>query len=117
MLVLTSPEYRVEMFMKEDGKMPTYVSLLKLTEKGIADIKNTPERLKAAKKGVEAMGGKWVAIYAVLGEYDYVAITEFPSDEAGMMFALAIGSAGNIRTTTLKAVTEKEFVDIVKKLP
>ena len=34
-----------------------------------------------------------------------------------MIFALALGSAGNVRTTTLKAFTKEEFAEIVKKLP
>jgi len=97
--------------------MPTYIALMKLTEQGIKDIKTFPQRLEAAKKGMAAVGGKMVAFYSVLGEYDYVAVTEFPSDEVGMGFLLTLGGLGNVRTTTLKAFTEKEFIGIVKKLP
>jgi len=52
-----------------------------------------------------------------MGEYDYVAIGEAPSDEVATTFSLAIGSLGNVRTTTLKAYTKEEFAAIVKKLP
>ena len=52
-----------------------------------------------------------------MGEYDYVGIGEAPSDEVAMTFMLAQGSAGNVRTTTLKAFTKEEFAEIVKKLP
>ncbi|UCG83401.1 MAG: GYD domain-containing protein, partial [Dehalococcoidia bacterium] len=93
--------------------MPTYVALMKLTEQGLKDIKNFPQRLEAAKKGMGAVGGKMVAFYTVLGEYDYVAVTEFPNDEVGMGFLLTLGALGNVRTTTLKAFTESEFTDIV----
>ena len=55
--------------------------------------------------------------YATMGEYDYVTIGELPSDENHMAFILGLGSAGNVRTTTLRAFTEKEFAAIVKKLP
>lgn len=96
--------------------MPSYISLVKLTEQGIKDIKNAPHRMEAARKGVEALGGK-ITIYSVMGEYDYVAIMEFPNDEAGMTFALTLGAAGNIRTTTVKAFNEQEFSAIVKKMP
>lgn len=97
--------------------MPTYIALMKLTEQGLKDIKGFPQRMEAARKGMDAMGGKMVAFYSVLGEYDYVAVTEFPSDEVGMGFLLTLGSLGNLRTTTLKAFTESEFTEIVKKLP
>ncbi len=52
-----------------------------------------------------------------MGEYDYVAIGEAPNDEVTMVFALALGSLGNVRTTTLKAFTTEEFAKIVKRLP
>ena len=97
--------------------MSTYISLMKLTEQGIKDIKNAPRRIETARKGVEAMGGKLIAVYSVMGEYDYVAIAEFPGDEAGMAFLMALGSMGNLRTTSLKAFTEEEFANIVKKVP
>jgi len=94
----------------------TYICLMKATEQGIMDIKNAPGRVEAARKGIEVSGGKMIAFYSVLGDYDYVAVVEMPSDEAGMAFLLILGSLGNVRTTTLKAFTEKEFVDIVKKI-
>ena len=59
--------------------MPTYVNLMKLTDQGIKSIKEFPQRLEAGRKGIEAMGGKMVGFYAVLGEYDYVAIAEMPA--------------------------------------
>jgi uncharacterized protein with GYD domain len=52
-----------------------------------------------------------------MGEYDYAAITEAPSDEVAATFALALGSLGNVRTTTLRAFTKEEFAQMVKKLP
>jgi len=97
--------------------MPTYIALYKLTDQGIKTIKEAPGRVEAAIKGAEKMGGKVIGFYAVLGEYDYVAIGEFPNDEVATTFALAIGSMGNVRTTTLRAYTKGEFAAIVKKLP
>lgn len=97
--------------------MATYVMLMKLTNEGIQDIKNAPERIEEGIKGWEAMGGKVTAFYTVMGEYDYVAIGEGPSDEAALTFLLALGKQGFVRTTTLKAFTREEFAEIVKKLP
>ena len=97
--------------------MPTYIALMKLTEQGLKDIKSFPQRIEAGRKGMEAVGGKMVAFYTVLGEYDYVAVAEFPNDEVGMGFLLSLGALGNVRTTTLKAFTESEFTEIVRKMP
>ena len=97
--------------------MPTYIALYKLTEQGIKNIKNAPGRVEEGIKGAEAMGGKVLGFYTVMGEYDYVSIGEFPNDELAMTFNLALGMKGNVRTTTLKAFTADEFGEIVKKLP
>ena len=87
--------------------MPTYIGLYKYTDHGIKSIKDAPGRVEDAIKGAEALGGKVIGVYSVMGEYDYVTIGEFPSDEAQMTFAIALGSRGNMRTTTLKAFTKR----------
>jgi uncharacterized protein with GYD domain len=45
-----------------------------------------------------------------------VSIFEAPSDEAMAKTLLAIGSGGNVRTTTLKAFGESELRQIVGSL-
>ena len=97
--------------------MPTYIGLYKLTDQGVKTIKDAPGRVEDAIKGAEAIGGKVIGVYSVMGEYDYVTIGEFPSDEHAMTFAMTLGSRGTVRTTTLKAFTKEEFAEIVKKLP
>ncbi len=97
--------------------MPRYIVLMKLTDQGIKAVKDAPGRIEAGQKAIERMGGKLTDFYMVMGEYDYVALSEFPNDEAAATFALALGSLGNVRTTTLRAYTREEFAGIVKKLP
>ncbi len=97
--------------------MPTYIVLYKLTDQGIKNIKEAPQRIEEGIKAIEAVGGKVIGFYSVMGEYDYVGIGEFPNDETVLTLALAIGAQGNVRTTTLKAFTKEEFAEIVKKLP
>ena len=96
--------------------MPTYILLMKLTEQGIKTIKDAPKRVEEGIKAFEKMGGKMLGFYLTTGEYDYVSIGEAPSDEAAVTFALALGSRGNVRTTSLKAFTKEEFAAMVKKL-
>jgi len=90
---------------------------MKFTDQGIKEIKEAPERIEKAFKTLEAMGGRIVEFYTTMGEYDYVAIAEGPSDEVAMTFLLGLGAAGNVRTTTLKAFNREEFVKLVKRLP
>jgi len=97
--------------------MPNYVILMKLTDQGAKTIKEAPGRMEAGIKAFEKMGGKVIGFYAVMGEYDYVGVGEAPSDEVATTFSLAIGSLGNVKTTTLRAYTKEEFAAMVKKLP
>jgi len=97
--------------------MPTYVTLFKWTEQGVKDMKNAHARFAADKKLIESMGGKALGIYVTMGEYDVVAVTEGPGDEAAAAAVLAIASKGNVKSVTMRAFTEKEFGEILKKLP
>lgn len=97
--------------------MNTYITLMKLTDQGVKNVKEAPKRVEDAFKMLEKGGGKLIGFYAVLGEYDYVGIGQSPSDEAVTAFNLALGSLGNLRTLTLRAFTLEEFTGIVKKIP
>jgi len=97
--------------------MPTYISLLRYTHQGITNIKQGPTRLDAAKEAYRQAGGELKAFYLTMGQYDAVVISELPNDIAGAKLALALGSQGNIRTETLRALTEEEFRRTVAELP
>ena len=55
--------------------------------------------------------------YYTFGEYDVVIIIEAPNDDADMSLMLKVGSAGNVRTKTLKAFTADEGMKIIRGLP
>ena len=97
--------------------MALYISLYKLTEQGMKNIKDAPGRYEKGVQPAEAMGGKVLGFYATMGEYDYVSIGEFPNDEVATTFLLALGSLGNVKTTTMKAFSSDQFKEIVGKLP
>lgn len=92
--------------------MPTFVLLMNLTDQGIRDIKNTPARIDAAVKAWEGMGGTMSAFCMTMGAYDYVAVGEAPSDEIAAAFAMSLGKAGNVTTTTLKGFSRDEVARI-----
>ena len=97
--------------------MATYISLLRFTQQGIEDIKESPARLDKAKQAFRAMGAELKEWYLVMGRYDAVVVAEAPDDETVAKLALAIGSAGAIRTETLRAFPEKEYRKIIAALP
>jgi len=97
--------------------METYVILGKFTEKGVANIKESPARLEAARKAVEGAGGKWLGFYLTMGQYDYVLITQAPSALAAASVLMATGAQGNVSTQTMRAFTEEEFKGLVASLP
>jgi uncharacterized protein with GYD domain len=97
--------------------MPTYITLMNMTEQGIKDVKNAPERTARSIKQLEEMGGKLIAIYMCMGEYDYVGIAEAPNDEVAMGFLMALGAGGNVRTKTLRAFSPEEMAKLIGQLP
>jgi uncharacterized protein with GYD domain len=97
--------------------MPTYISLVRWTENGIKNVKESPSRLEAAKQAYEAMGGEIKAFYMVMGQYDMVVVGEVPDDVTASKLALTIGSKGSIRTETFRAYTEDEYKKIISELP
>ena len=97
--------------------MPTYVALLRYTQKGIESVKEGPSRREAAKKLFESVGAKLKDVYITMGRYDAVAIAEAPNDETMARLALTGGSQGFLRTETMRAFTQEEADKIVASLP
>ncbi len=97
--------------------MPTYVTLIKYTQKGVENMKESPTRLDAAKELFKSMGGELKAFYLAMGRYDAVVIAEGPDDETATKLAMMIASAGAIRTETFRVFTEGEYRKIISELP
>lgn len=100
--------------MKE---MPTYIALMKATEKALANPKDLPKQVQEAREAVEKFGGKLLDWNLTMGQYDAVAKVEFPDDYTVAAFTLAIAKTGNQETTTMRAFNETELRHIVDKIP
>ena len=94
--------------------MATYLMLSTLTDEGRKTLKERPERLQAVNKEIEAMGGRVVSQYAVLGEYDFVNVVEAPSNEVIARISVELGSRGTITMTTLPAISVDVFTELLK---
>jgi uncharacterized protein with GYD domain len=97
--------------------MATYVSLLRFTDQGIRNIKDSPSRLEQVKKVLQASGGELKAFYLALGKYDAIVVSEAPNDEVVAKVLLQIGAAGNTRTETMRVFAEPEYRKVISTLP
>ena len=59
--------------------MPTYISLIRFTQKGVETIREGPKRLDIAKQAFRDAGAGLKAFYLVTGQYDAVAVSEAAS--------------------------------------
>lgn len=96
--------------------MATYISLINWTDQGIRNFSDTLQRSDHAKALAQRMGGTIAHIYWTVGQYDLVTVAEFPDDETGTAFLLALGSQGSVRTTTLRAYDADEVAGIIGKV-
>ena len=96
--------------------MPTYVALIDWTDQGIRNVRETVERYDRSTELAEKHGVRFEQIYWTVGPYDIVAIAEAPDVESITAFLLELGSAGNVRTTTLQAYNREEMSSILERI-
>jgi uncharacterized protein with GYD domain len=96
--------------------MATFIALTSFTEQGIRNVKETTKRADAVRETGKKFGVTVKDFYWTLGSCDVVAVFEAPDDASMTAFGLAIGQLGNVRTQTLRAFSQAEMGDVLKKL-
>lgn len=96
--------------------MPIYISQVTLTEKGLEELKGAPGRIEANRKLWDEAGGKLLAWYVVLGDYDYLLITEAPNEKVMVEIALKASRRGRTRFKTFTAISIEEFAQVSARL-
>lgn len=96
--------------------MGTYIALMNFTDQGMRSVKETTKRAEAVMEAAKMFGASMPQIYWTLGQYDLVAVIEAQDEESATAFALAIGSAGNVRGQTLRAFSKDEMNGILGKM-
>ena len=89
----------------------------KWTSQGLQNIKQSPDRLDAARKAYESVGIKLTHFWMVTGQCDMIAILEAPDDVAVAKAILVSTSQGSFTTETSRAFTEDEYRKIIDGLP
>src|SRR3954447_21449768 len=60
--------------------MSHYIALVNYTDKGIANVKDSPNRLDRARALLREMGGEFRQVFLTIGGHDMVVIDEAPDD-------------------------------------
>jgi uncharacterized protein with GYD domain len=79
----------------EEWAMPTHLSLMTLTDKGMRAVRDSPRRLDAAKKMLEEMDGTFRQLFMTMGAYDLVLVYEAPDDALSARFQPLLGAQGD----------------------
>lgn len=96
--------------------MQTYVSLVTFTQHGVQTMKEQGiERAELVKKNAQAVGGNLIQAYYCLGEYDVVAIWEFPDNTSAMQAAVMNAAIGHIQIKTMPAIGRDEWKTLLKE--
>jgi uncharacterized protein with GYD domain len=95
--------------------MPRYAMLLKFTDKGITNAKDSPSRASAFRSAASKAGATVEAEYWLLGEYDGLAIFSAPDEATATALALNLGAQGYVRTCLCRAFDEAEFKGLLAK--
>jgi uncharacterized protein with GYD domain len=97
--------------------MAMYAMLSTVGPDGWATIRENPERVLEVRREVEALGLKVHALYAVMGQYDFLSIIESPDEQSMARAAVMLAARGTMRTTTLQAIPAEDFVASLKQAP
>ena len=96
--------------------MPIYVSLINFSAEGVTTMKDQGvSRSDMVQRNIESLGGRLVDAYYCLGEYDVVAILEFPDNRTAMKAALLNSSLGHIKITTMPALSRTEWRELLQE--
>jgi len=96
--------------------MATYITLLRYTQQGAANVKASPDRLDSGREAFEKLGVEIKDTYLLMGRYDLLCVIEGPDDDTVAKCLLTLGSQGNVQTETMKAWKEDDFRRIVSSL-
>src|SRR5262249_47235948 len=97
--------------------MALYVHLVKLCREAATIVREIAEEFSKVRACNESLGGKCLYVVACFGEYDFVALAEYPDEVAALKGAAYAAAQGNASIQTLPARPIEEFFKLVSELP
>lgn len=92
--------------------MATFISLINLTDQGIRNVKDSPDRFEAFAALAEKAGVKVTTVLYTIGQYDMVVILE-GDEKAAMAVMFKVAAMGNVRSQTLRGYSVNEMRGIL----
>ena len=96
--------------------MTTFVSLINLTDQGIRNVKESPNRFEAFQQMAAKHGVTVKAVYYTVGQFDMIVIVE-GNEKSAIVALLASNALGNVRSQTMLAYSVDEMKDITAMMP
>lgn len=89
--------------------MPTYLSLLRFTDRGAGAIKKSAERAAAFAQAATQRGVRVEAQYWTAGAYDGVLLLSADEETPVLRCLAELTAAGHVRAETLPAFDARQF--------
>lgn len=77
---------------------------------GASTLRQNPARIKAVNAEVEAMGGRVVMQYALLGQWDFLTVIEVPDEATMARIATTLMARGTLKTRTMTAIAVDDYI-------
>lgn len=97
--------------------MPKYLIQTAYTPESWAAMTKKPvNRMEAVRPAIEGLGGKLDVGYISFGEYDLVAIVDFPDNVSAASFSISVAAKGGVKAfKTTPLMTMDEAVKAMEK--
>jgi uncharacterized protein with GYD domain len=95
--------------------MARYIALLRFTEQGAKNIKQSTKRAHHFDKAAQKAGVKIEGQYWTMGTYDGVLIIRADSEKKALHWLTELAATGAVHTNTLQAFLDTEFDAIIGK--
>jgi uncharacterized protein with GYD domain len=88
----------------------TFILLSSVSPQGLQTLRATPERLLEVNREIEALGGRVVQQWALLGPYDFLSVVEAPDERVIARISMELGARGSARFETLPALPVDDLI-------
>ena len=97
--------------------METYCILMNFSGASVGNVEEANKAEESMMKAIEAVGGKLVGIYTLLGRFDVLAILQVPDGKAiaTLMHGMKMNQP-SISTETMRAFTDEEYSDVMQSV-